>query len=159
MIIDNFNNSSLTTLYVSKRRSLSLNYLLVLKALEAVTGAFSFIWANYINRYNIKPEVQADPAVDVGIDLTEQARDQVDVLRFDQLGDLKGPEGWFYFSLSLILNDFSLLLVISFPRVNMIRPYFLGCVVRNVDLATPGNLEKILNLQVNNFRFLHDCNR
>jgi hypothetical protein len=41
----------------------------------------------------------------------------------------------------------------------MIRPYFLGCVVRNVDLATPGNLEKILNLQVNNFRFLHDFNR
>jgi hypothetical protein len=36
---------------------------------------------NYINRYNIRPEVQADPAVDVGINLTEQLRDQVDVLR------------------------------------------------------------------------------
>jgi hypothetical protein len=93
MIIDNLNNPPLTTLYVSKRRSLSLNYLLVLKGVETGTGAFFFIWANYINRYNIKPEVQADPVVDVGIDLTEQARDQVDVLSFDQLGDLKGPEG------------------------------------------------------------------
>lgn len=38
----------------------------------------------------------------------------------------------------------------------MVRAYFLGCVVWNIDLATPGNLEKLLNLQVNNFCVFND---
>ncbi|CAF3921600.1 unnamed protein product [Adineta steineri] len=60
---------------------------------------------------------------------TEQVQNKIEVLHFDQEGDLKGRQ------------------ITILPRVINVRPHLLCCIVRNVDLATAGNLKKFLNLQ------------
>ncbi|CAF3572085.1 unnamed protein product [Rotaria sp. Silwood1] len=59
----------------------------------------------------------------------ENIQDKIEILHFDQPGDLKGKQ------------------ITILPRVVNVRPYILCCIVRNIDLATPGNLKKFLNIQ------------
>ncbi|CAF3832853.1 unnamed protein product, partial [Rotaria sordida] len=61
--------------------------------------------------------------------LNEDIQDKIEILHFDQPGDLKGRQ------------------ITLLPRVINVRPHILCCIVRNIDLATPGNLKKFLNIQ------------
>jgi hypothetical protein len=79
----------------------------------------------------------------------EQIQDKIEILHFDQPGDLKGRQSLFLFFICHFLWIF--ILVTLLPRVINVRPHILCCIVRHVDLATPGNLKKFLNLQVNFF--------
>ncbi|UJR11692.1 hypothetical protein I4U23_015873 [Adineta vaga] len=56
-------------------------------------------------------------------------QDKIEILHFDQSEDLKGRQ------------------ITLLPRVINVRPHILCCILRNIDLVTPGNLKKFLNLQ------------
>jgi len=78
----------------------------------------------------------------------EQVQDKIEILHFDQPGDLKGRQS--LFSLDFFKNFILIFILVTLlPRVINVRPHILCCIVRHIDLATPGNLKKFLNLQVN----------
>ncbi|CAM4950946.1 unnamed protein product [Rotaria socialis] len=62
-------------------------------------------------------------------ELNEEYQNKIEILHYDQPGDLKGRQ------------------ITILPRVLNVRPHILCCIVRNIDLETPGNLKKFLNLQ------------
>ena len=78
----------------------------------------------------------------------EQIQDKVEVLHFDQPGDIKGRQSLFLYFCPFLGFLILFILVTLLPRVVNVRAHILCCIVRNIDLATPGNLKKFLNLQV-----------
>ncbi|CAF3341985.1 unnamed protein product, partial [Rotaria sp. Silwood2] len=75
------------------------------------------------------PQQQQQQQQQQHIKQNEQIQDKIQILHIDQQGDLKGRQ------------------ITILPRVVNVRPHILCCIVRNIDLSTPGNLKKFLNLQ------------
>ena len=78
---------------------------------------------------------------------SEQVHEKIETLHFDQPGELKGDGVRDRFQDRIEL-PFLLFVVTLLPRAIAIRPHILCCILRNIDMATSGNLKKFLNLQV-----------